>query len=122
VATTGNLHPERVPQAESATADPRKFTHYLLNEEHEHGRGKAKFFKMNGYDASRADELREALLAQLPYVEGRYSKANEYTGGDKYEAVLRVEAEGGQTVDIRTFWEVHPQMGTTLITAYPLES
>jgi hypothetical protein len=122
VASTGNLHPDRVPHAESATADPRKFTHYLLSEEHEQGRGKARFFKMNGYDASRADELREALLAQLPYVEGRYSKANEYTGGDKYEAVLRVEAEGGRTVDIRTFWEVHPQTGTTLITAYPLES
>jgi hypothetical protein len=99
VTTAGkDLHPQRVPDAESATADPRKFTHYLFNEDHECGRGKAKFFKMNGYDNSRAEELRETLLAQLPYVEGRYSVVVSHPEDDAYTVEV-VDAKG-RTLDL----------------------
>lgn len=74
-------HPARVPGAEGATANPRKFTEYLLNANHPQGRAKARFFAMHGYEISDAERLREEFLAQLPRVEGRYSLQNPY-GGD----------------------------------------
>ena len=117
--TVGDLHPARVPEAEAAYADPRKFTDYLLSETHTDGRGKAKFFREIGYDLSNWEELYKSLLAQLPTVEGRYSRPNP-PWGENYEAVLRIEAPVG-TVNVRTFWEVHPMTGTKFLTAYPLE-
>jgi hypothetical protein len=110
--------PDRVPGAEDAQADPRKFTHYLLDEAHVEGRAKARFFRRVGYDASNWVELRRTILARLPHVEGRYSKSNPH-GGDLYSAAMRIEAPGG-TIEVLTVWEVHPKRGTSFVTAYPL--
>jgi hypothetical protein len=112
-------HPDRVPDAESATADDLKFTGYLLSETHPIGRGKAKFFRNLGYNNDNYTHLRDQLLSKLPTVSAAKSRDNP-GGGENYEAVIQIEAPGGGTVDIRTFWEVHPQTGTRLITAYPL--
>lgn len=53
------LHPGRGPGAESAFAEPEKFIDYLLNEEHPHSKGKAKFLTAIGYDVSQWEELRD---------------------------------------------------------------
>lgn len=102
-------------------ADDRKFTEYLLSETHPVGKGKAKFFLEAGYDRRNFSSLRDQLLTQLPTVAGTF-KCENRGGGRNYEAVVRIEATGGRTREIRTFWEVHPQTGTRLITAYPLDS
>jgi hypothetical protein len=107
-----------VPGAEDATADPRKFTAYLLNPDHPAGRTKARFFRAAGYDEANWQELRDEFLAQLPNVEGRFSRANP-PWGDKYEVQMTIEAPL-DTIEVVTIWEVHPITGTTLVTAYPL--
>lgn len=115
------VHPDAVPDAEEATADERKFTAYLLNENHTFGKSKAKFFRAAGYNESNWKDLRDALLERLPHVPATHSRSNP-GGGENYEAVVRIEAPEGSTLDVRTFWEVHPHTGTRLITAYPLDS
>ena len=113
-------HPERVPGAEAASADDRKFREYILSETHPIGRGKAKFFKNIGYTGANWQELREQFLAQLPRVPGRYTQ-DGYGQGKNYEAVISVASSSG-TANVRTFWEVHPENGTKFLTAYPLDS
>jgi hypothetical protein len=113
-----DLHPGRVPNAEGAEAAPLKFTGYLLSETHTVGRAKARFFRGFGYNDENWEELRAAMLAQLPSVEGRYRRSSGH-GGDLYVAEMRIEAPGG-TIDVQTVWEVHPKTGTTFVTAYPL--
>ena len=66
---SGQLHPERVPGAEEAVAEARKFTNYLLDENHPVGRGKARFFKTIGYDRSNWKELR--LPSWLNFLRSR---------------------------------------------------
>ncbi len=112
------FHPERVPGAEHATADDRKFTDYLLNENHSQGgAGKARFFRTLGYDQSNWEKLRSTFLDQLPRVRGRYMRGND-PWGDNYEAVITIETEEGPT-EVRTFWEVRPGSGAKFLTAYP---
>jgi hypothetical protein len=107
-----------VPGAEDARADSRKFTHYLLNLAHPQGAPKARFFRNAGYHEENWEELRDEMLAQLPTIEGRMSRANP-PWGDNYEVVMSIEAPNG-AIDVVTIWEVHPTTGTTLVTAYPL--
>jgi hypothetical protein len=119
------LHPDRVPGAESATASNVKFTGYLLNDHHTVGVHKARVFKRYGYDQSNWEELKTQFLAQLPRVQGHLSRENP-KGGPLYEAPITISTasggiEGGAAdVEILTVWEVHPTTGTTFVTAYPL--
>jgi hypothetical protein len=115
-----DLHPERVPGAEAAKAEDAKFTDYLLSETHVDGRGKAKFFNALGYSKANWADLRDQFLAQLPRVPCRSSREG-YGRGQNYEAIIAVTSSTG-TANVRTFWEVHPDEGTKLVTAYPLDS
>lgn len=119
--STPEPHPDRVPGAEYAWAADEKFYEYLLNEAHTIGRAKARYFRAIGYTRENWQELKEAFLAQLPVVAGRYSYANDF-GGDNYEAVISVENPDGEPVAVMTIWEVHPDTGTKFLTAYPLDS
>jgi hypothetical protein len=116
--SSGDLHPERVPDAEHAEAADEKFTDYLLNESHPVGAGKAKFFKRLGFDASNWGELRDTFLVRLPSCAATLRKENA-AGGENWEAVIPVQTSAGFAF-VRTFWEVHPRTGTRFLTAYPL--
>jgi uncharacterized protein DUF6883 len=107
-----------IPGADDATADPRKFTDYLLNLDHAVGGGKAKFFREAGYNERNWEQLRDELLAQLPNVEARFSRSIP-PHGNLYEVRMTIEAPNGP-IRVRTIWRVHPIVGTTLVTAYPL--
>ena len=85
------LHPDRVPDAESASADGEKFTGYLLNETHTRGKSKAKFFRNFGYDDSNWSDLRDAMLGQLPSVAATHSKS-----GDEFRILDIVHDLGGE--------------------------
>lgn len=114
------MHPERVPGAEEAVAALEKFTDYLLNPHHPRGGPKAAFFHAIGWDRDRAEELREFFLGRLPFVEGRFSRENEFNGAADYHAVIEVPRENGDLVPIGTYWQVHPEHPTKFLTAYPL--
>jgi Domain of unknown function (DUF6883) len=113
-------HPARVPGAEEAIAPDNKFRDYLLNPEHPIGAAKARFFLELGWGRERWQELRDLLLAQLPLVEGRFSRENEYNGAADYEAVIEIPRDTGDMVAIGTYWQVHPEYPTKFLTAYPL--
>jgi hypothetical protein len=112
-------HPDAVPFAEHATADPRKFTDYLLNPEHPDGRGKAKFFEMNGYTADNWEDLWEEIARELPYIQGTAVRENP-VGGVNWRADVPIKGCAG-TVDITTIWDVFADTPPRLITAYPVE-
>lgn len=105
-----------LPGAADATADERKFTRYLLNFEHPQGRGKAKMFAAAGYTVDNWEDLRNAILEHVQTAEALFSRENDY-GGEHWEVGLTLAGPEG-TIGVRTFWEVHPEGGTRLITAY----
>lgn len=114
------LHPTRVPGAEDAVADDEKFRDYLLNPGHPIGAAKAKFFLELGWGRERWRELKEHVLAQVPLVDGRFSRENEFNGAADYQAVIEIPRENGEMVPIGTYWQVHPDHPTKFLTAYPL--
>lgn len=112
------MHPRRVPGAEDATADERKFILYLLNHDHPIGAAKARFFAQHGFSVERPDELRLQILAQLPTVEGRYSRESE-VGTELWETTMTLVGLHGE-VKIEVIWEVHPDKPPSFVTAYPV--
>jgi hypothetical protein len=114
-----DLHPTRVPGAENAVASDDKFADYLLNSAHPIGAAKARFFLEIGWGLERWAELRDHFLTQLPYVEGRFSRVNEFNGAADYEAVIDVPRKNGDLVEVGTYWQVHPDHPTRFLTAYP---
>lgn len=52
----------KLPNAENAVVPEEKITRYLLDLEHEEGRGKAKFFIGCGYKPEQWEILKEDLL------------------------------------------------------------
>jgi hypothetical protein len=115
-----DFHITRVPGAEEAVADDAKFRDYLLNLDHPVGGAKARYFLSLGWNRERWEELRELFLAELPYVEGRFSRVNEHNEAADYEAVIEVPNENGEMVSVGTYWQVHPEHPTKFLTAYPL--
>jgi|SRR5579859_5276855 len=114
------LHPVRVPGAEDAVAPDHKFTDYLLNLGHPLGGPKARFFLSIGWGLDRWRELQAFFLAELPFVEGRFSRENEFNGAADYLAIIQIPRENGEMVPVGTYWQVHPEHPTKFLTAYPL--
>lgn len=112
-------HVTRVPGAEDAICADHKIRDYLLNPDHVKGAAKAEFFRRIGWERDRWEELRDLILAQLPYVHGRFSRMNEFNGAPMYEAFILIPRETGKMVEIGTYWQVHPDHPTSFITAYP---
>jgi hypothetical protein len=114
-------HAGRVPGVEDATPDKRRFVNYLLDPEHEGGRGKAKFFAQHGWTQSNWDSLATAIHSGVLYVEARETETNQW--GVSYEALVPVTTPTGTTVTIATGWFVDDRkQETRLITAYPPKS
>jgi hypothetical protein len=107
-----------VPNAESARTDDRKFTEYLLNPDHPDGGPKARYFAGAGFTLDNWEELRDAILAQLPRVEGRFRRTNA-VGLENWEATMKI-AGPERVVEIVTYWEIHPTEGPKFLTAYPV--
>src|SRR5690242_21039735 len=115
--TEENLHPNRVPGAETATAHEDKFVKYLLNEDHDEGRSKAKLLLRIGYHQGNWQHLSDALLSQLPTVEAIPRQENG-GGGRNYEAQMTVTGPGG-VVQMKTVWATTAEGTTHLVTAIP---
>ena len=114
-----DLHPDRVPGAESALIEDSKLLEYALSLEHSVGRAKAVFFQSIGYTRDEYEDLKVGILEVLPYVEGRFVKKNP-DDADNWEAIISIRRRDKHgTAGICTVWEVREGRPTRLITVYP---
>ena len=107
-----------VPNADKATMDPRKITHYLLVPTHPDNSGKAKFFTDRGFDYSNVADFQAALLAHP--VDNEYHKEIKLPVGTKYIVHCNLKTPDGKNPCIRTIW-IDDADGTPprLVSAYP---
>lgn len=112
------LHPNRVPGAETAIAVQDKFLGYLFNPASERGAAKGAYLRKVGFNEANWESLRDVILARLPYVEGRYNRDNG-AGGQNFEAGMVIDGPSGRAT-ILTTWVVTPNAPTALIGMYPL--
>ncbi len=115
---TETPHPERVPNAETASFTDDRLVTYVLNPDHEQGRSKATFFALMGYDKTRALDLETLFLERLPYVRGHMTRYNP-KHGQNWEAIIEIPREGGRVATVTTVWEVHLTGETRFLTAHP---
>jgi hypothetical protein len=108
-----------LPNAQPATIDRRKITHYLLARGHPAGRAKAAFFESFGFTAAAWPKLRDALLAHArsaPIV-----TAADTPFGKKYILDGSLAAPDGRKPRIRAVWFVGAgETVAKFVTAYPV--
>lgn len=101
--------------------DREKLTQYLLNVNHQEGRGKAIFFYSVGFDGENWSELAIALRNHAD--EGTVVASDESTYGTKYVVDGPLRTPGGKKSMIRSVWlvtdEDDEESSPRLITAYP---
>lgn len=105
---------------ETRTVEEKKVKEYLLNETHEAGGPKARFFLARGFSPDRWQEIAAALVAhpERNPVEG--TSRNEY--GTKYVVRCRIETPDGRAPCIVTVWMDRDDKGDArLVTAYPAD-
>ena len=97
----------KLPNRKKASIEREKITNYLLNIYHPEGGPKAKFFRKIGYDESKINEFKEALL--------NIAKMNEVTKVDesKSKFVIKYIIDGTivsprnrKNHNIRTVWSI----------------
>ena len=119
-STDIDRHPNCVPGADTATAHEDKFVKYLLNEEHDEGRGKARLLIRIGYTPDNWGDLRDELLRKLPTVEAGPGKENG-GGGRNYTANMTITGPRG-LVEMRTVWATNADGTTHFVTGIPKPS
>jgi hypothetical protein len=92
----------RLPNAENAVVELGKITEYLLNEEHEDGRGKALFLLSFGFLPQSPERLVDALLGLVRTHE--VSSLQPSPHGTKYIVDGRLQAPDGRQPVVRTVW------------------
>ncbi len=105
-----DFHPDRIPRSENAEIDDAKITDYLLVGD------KARLFAGLGYTLENWQDLRAALLYELPRVKGEFSRANPIAG-ENWRADIELRGPTGQAL-IRTVWQLVAGQRPRLITAY----
>jgi len=115
---------KKLPGADKAVLDMRKFTEYMLNKQHPKGGSKARYMEEAlGYTRADAVELMKVFQEQ---VKVQNVEAIEFNGNQSgYLFVVQVEVPGigpkaGRTLPIRTVWNINPgAKAPTFVTAYP---
>lgn len=108
---------KQLPGAESAIVEERKILEYLLNLNHEEGRGKAQFFMSFGFTREDWGALRDAL--QRHAVHHLVSKNAGTPYGVNCCVDCSVETPDRRNPCIRTVWELKSEAAPRLITAHP---
>ncbi|MBV9077767.1 MAG: hypothetical protein JO048_09805 [Methylobacteriaceae bacterium] len=96
-----------------------KLHSYLLNLDHRSGRGKALFFRGQGFHLAATEELAEALVA---HAQSPFSACEESFGpfGRKLVYVGPMVTPSGKTPVVQTVWlEATPDAFALFVTAYP---
>jgi hypothetical protein len=85
--------------------DVVKLRDYCLSAQHSYGRNKARVFRSSlGFDASRADELRQILLDVAAKEEAEAKKLDEH--GQRYVIEFSLPGRSGSVVRLRGCWIV----------------
>jgi filamentous hemagglutinin len=107
-----------VPDADKATLNLKKITHYLLRPDHPEGGPKARFFMACGFSHDNVPAFEAALLAHP--VRNVIAKTTKSPLGVKYSVECTLTTPDGRNPCIRTIW-IDDADGTPprFVTAYP---
>lgn len=95
-----------------------KITDYLLNDAHEDGGPKSRFFKAFGFTEAGWTVFRDALIAHT--ARNAVRKVTSTVYGVKYEVVCSLQTPDGRNPCIVTVWQRRGGVGDpVLVTAYP---
>lgn len=99
---------------------PEKITAYLLDTEHENGRGKALFFIHFGFSMAQWEVLAAAIIRHAQEHEVVKQETTRF--GTRYVVEGALQTPNQQAPQVRVVWFIPKDMQQPrLATAYPLE-
>lgn len=108
----------KLPSGHLAEIHSDKIDRYLLAEYHPQNKGKAKFYKMIGFDEKTGERLREQLLILAQH--GEVVNTESTPRGTKYVVEGNIDAPNGRQYQITSVWVIQQnQNEPKLVTAYP---
>ncbi len=110
----------KLPNLEKAFVPPNKITQYLLDTNHDEGRGKALFFLHVGFTVAEWKDLAKSLMQHA--YEHKVVKEQTTRFGTRYIIEGAMLTPIGRKVQLRSVWFVsRGDPNPRLVTAYPLE-
>jgi len=107
-----------ISNPETCRVDETKITNYLMNEAHEEGGPKARFFKSVGFKNPCLEDFKAMLLNHAKVNPIANTVTHEY--GTKFVIDCHVKMPNGKMHCIRTVWnDYHDGQAPRLITAHP---
>ena len=107
-----------LPNPETCRVDETKITSYLMNETHEEGGPKAKFFQSVGFKNPCLNDFKAMLLTHAKV--NPIAKTESHNYGTKFIIDCNVSMPNGKMYCIRTVWnDHHDGQPPRLITAHP---
>jgi hypothetical protein len=108
-----------LPNADSAVIPLAKFTDYALSPIK--GKGQARAFERAlGYNLSNVEKLIDNIRRNLKNFEATPKGDNGY--GQKYEVIMNLVGENGETATVLTAWIVEHKSGETRLTSAYVKS
>lgn len=109
---------DHLPNKEKCTVQKEKIVDYLLNENHDIGKSKARFFQSFGFSTDSFENLKAALIEHgqnRPII-----KSNDIGFGPKYTVQCAINTPSGEQPCIETVWIIEQGSDVPrLVTAYP---
>jgi hypothetical protein len=110
----------KLPNVEMATVPQKKITHYLLDVEHESGRGKALFFIHFGFSVEQWQQLAIMLIDHAHQHEVVKQETTHF--GVRYVIDGPLQTPVQRNASVRSVWFVpNDEQNPRFVTAYPLE-
>jgi len=110
----------KIPNKNQSYVANKKITGYLLNEFHEIGKYKAKFFKSFGFTIDDIETFKNSLVKHA--MERKVAQTINTTFGIKYELKCEINTPDKRNPCIITIWLIETgQQAPILITAYPFK-
>lgn len=108
----------KLPNREKAYIPSSKLKAYLLSETHVVGRGKAKFFRMFGFDETNTDSLEQGLIAIAQNEDVKTETVSAH--GAKYVIGGSLQTPSGRAIRLTTVWIIDKgQDRPRFVTAVP---
>lgn len=106
----------KLPNASSAVAADKKFSHYLFNPENSEGYAKGKAFTSRlGYDIINYNELQKEIIYSAPRYPAIFKDNNGY--GNRYEQKIVLYGKNNTPANVIVGWLCNDD-GTKLTSAY----
>jgi len=110
----------KLPNRDKAIVLEAKITSYLLDIEHENGRGKAVFFIHFGFSVAKWEVLAQALIRHADEHEIVKQEVTRF--GTRYVIEGALQTPNQRTPQVRSVWFIpKDKQEPRLTTAYPLK-